>query len=145
MSKKIKIKSAPGNPPSSTDGTEFLVDYDLYFEQTSTAGQFLLYAPSKATPPGPASVIPTNPTPLTTGTNFTFAWQGSSWSISNFQILITGSGSSEHGSASGTWTATPLAAPETMPSEEGGNPESGTFQANDTADMEGESSASAYA
>jgi hypothetical protein len=139
MSKKIKINSAPGtNPPGNTLGTVDLVDSGLYFEQTSTAGQYLLYAPSKSQPPGPASVITTNPSPLTSGTNFSFTWQNFSWSITQFSI------SESAGSASGSWVANPLERPETMPSQEGGDPESGTFQASDTV-FEGESSASAYA
>ena len=142
MSKKIKIKSAPGSQSNFTEGNDLI---GLYFEETSTAGQFLLYSPSSAQPPGPGTVITTTPSPLTTNTNFTFIWDDLNWSITNFQIQMTGTGSNEHGSASGTWTATPITVPETMPSEEGGDPETGTFQANDTVTVEGESSASAYA
>lgn len=147
MSKKIKIKSAPGSQNGWDDGTDYLVNFDLYFEETSTAGQFLLYAPSKASPPGPATVIPTTPTPLTNNTNFSFTWQGFTWSITSFAISITQSGSSEHGTASGSWTATPVAASKADPTGTGtgGDPETGTFQANDSVTVEGESSASAYA
>lgn len=139
MSKKIKIKSAPGNQSTWTEGTQDLVG--LYFEQTSTAGQYLLYAPSNSQPPGPPTQITTTPSPLTTNTNFTFTWKGLFWSITSFAI----SESTSSGTASGNWTATDPQQSETRPSQGGGDPESGTFQANDTVSVEGESSASAYA
>jgi hypothetical protein len=136
MSKKIKIKSAPGNQSGWTDGTDDLVDKGVYFEQTSTAGQFDLYAPSSAQPPGPHTKITG---PVQSGTNFSFTWQDNSWSITDFLI------SESNGTASGQWTATPLQVADAVPSGDGGDPESGTFQANDTVTVEGESSASAYA
>jgi hypothetical protein len=131
MSKKIKIKSAPGTQSSMTDGTDDLVG--CYFqEQSGSPGNYLFY--TKANPP---AQITTSPQPVQTETDFTFTLDGLFWSITDFII------SESAGSASGSWTATtPAPLPDAVPSEEGGDPETGTFQANDTVFVEGDASAS---
>lgn len=117
MSRGIKIKQVTGGSPVEQDQLK-----GCMFKTTVTPGQYLFYDKND-------DEITTDPSPLTTGTDFSFTLNSIDWSVTSFVI----SGNDDNGTASGNWTTPP-------------EQDEGSFQAQAGAslDEEGASSATAY-
>jgi hypothetical protein len=84
MSNKIRIETVTGGDTKDRDDLK-----SCYFESTGVAGNYNFFDKHD-------TQIPTVPSPLTSGTNFTFTKNQTNWNISRF--LITDA------TASGNWT-----------------------------------------
>lgn len=116
MSQGIKIRQVTGGSPVQQDDLK-----GCRFKTTGTSGQYLFYDKND-------DEITTDPSPLTTGTDFSFTLDSINWSVTEFQI----SGNDDNGSASGSWS--------TPPEED-----EGSFQAQAGAGLDEEASASSGA
>jgi len=89
MSDKIKIKTVSGGNSEDQDDLK-----NCYFEETSTTGQYDFYDKH-------GNQVETTPTPVTSGTQFTFSFADDRLEV--WTITATFSGTGNQATASGTW------------------------------------------
>ncbi len=125
---QIPISEAPTNPPGD-DGNDLL---NCYFQEVDDSDTYNFYE-SDGTQIDMYVNGASNPSVVQSGDNFTFTYDELKWTVTQFVISNEG--------ASGNWSAVPV--DRAHLSNEGDDPETGTFQGQSGTDGDLSASASA--